>query len=345
MKTEEDEQFLASLLGEVDQNIPANIPRQSKKRDRSAERRRARIPSPVREVQRPALKKVKISDDALPTLDTNRPSVDDDDDDTYMPMDEDERLPEPISTDYAPASDPAPSSPTVKVVERMSRLRADSEAEDDEDDDLMEVAHAGAINTASVNLTAARLPKKSIKAEPFPTRTNFSPNKGAVESSVDSSAWNNIHSSLNVISSQPAEPRDINKIDYKDAIEEDGSLNMFWTDYTEVNGSLCLFGKVLNKKTKSYFSCFVKVDNILRKLYFLPRKHRFVNGAETTNEVGMMDVYAEVDALMTKMNVGMFKIKGCTRKYAFELPNIPKEGQYMKLLYPYISKYSEDQQF
>lgn len=258
-----------------------------------------------------------------------------------MPMDDDEDLPQRLPGDEnIPTSDPAPapSSPTVKVAERMSKLKADDEAED-EDDDMMEVAHAGAITAASVNLSASRVPKKVIKADPYPSPQSSSPVKGLAEATVDSSAWNDINSNLNVVSSSASEqPRGINKIDYKDAIEEDGSLNMFWTDYTEVNGSLCLFGKVLNKKTKSYVSCFVKVDNILRKLYFLPRKNRVVDREETTEEVGMMDVYTEIDALMTKMNVGMFKIKGCTRKYAFELPDIPKEGQYMKLFYPYTSK-------
>lgn len=338
VKTEEDEQFLAGLLGEVDQNVPAAALRQSKKRDRSAERRRARIPSPAAGVRRPVQKKVRLSEDTLPAA-----LADDDfvggahDDDTYMPMDEDEPLPASLPVQDALLSDPAPSSPTVKVAERMSKLRAD--VEEDEDDDMMEVSHAGAVTAASVNLSASRVPKKIIKADPYPSPASSSPNKAAPEAAVDSSAWNNINSRLNVVNSTPAEPRGINKIDYKDAIEEDGSLNMFWTDYTEINGSLCLFGKVLNKKTRAYVSCFVKIDNILRKLYFLPRKHRMVDGVDTADEVGMMDVYKEVDTLMTKMNVGMFKIKGCTRKYAFELPDVPKEGQYMKLFYPYASKF------
>lgn len=52
----------------------------------------------------------------------------------------------------------------------------------------------------------------------------------------------------------------------------------------------------------------------------------------------MKDVYEEVDGLMSKLHVGMHKIKPCTRKYAFELPDIPKEADYLKLLYPYDSK-------
>lgn len=339
MKTEEDDQFLASLLGEVDSNIPAAAPRPSKKRDRSAERRRARIPSPAPEYRRPAPKKVRLSDPVLPPAEVDNTFIADDDD-GFIPMDEDDPLPAPVPSNEMPTSDPAqaPSSPTVKVAERMSKLRADED--EDEDEDMMEVAHAGAITAASVNLSSSRVPKKLIKVDPYPSPASSSPPpKAAPEPAVDSAAWNDINSKLNVVSSSPAEPRGINKIDYKDAIEEDGSLNMFWTDYTEVNGSLCLFGKVLNKKTKSYVSCFVKVDNILRKLYFLPRQNRVVDGEETSDEVGMMDVYTEIDALMTKMNVGMYKIKGCTRKYAFELPDVPKEAQYMKLFYPYSSRY------
>ncbi len=51
----------------------------------------------------------------------------------------------------------------------------------------------------------------------------------------------------------------------------------------------------------------------------------------------MKDVYEEVDELMSKLRVGMHKIKPCSRKYAFELPDIPKEADYLKLLYPYDS--------
>lgn len=320
--------------------MPAAAPRQSKKRERSPEKRRTRIPSPAPELKRPATKRARRSPE--PVIST--PQDDDTfmgDDDAFLPaMDDD--LPARLPANDIPTSDPAPSSPTVDAVGRKAKPTAETEAEDDEDEDMMEVAHAGAINTASVNLTAAKVPKRLIKADPYPSPANSSPPQGPVEAAVDSSAWNDINQRLNVVSSSPAETRGINKIDYKDAIEEDGSLNMFWTDYTEVRGSLCLFGKVLNKKTQSYVSCFVKVDNILRKLFFLPRQNRVERGVETDEEVGMMDVYKEIDALMSKMKVDMFKIKACTRKYAFELPGIPKETQYMKLLYPYTSESSSN---
>ncbi|KAH8895083.1 hypothetical protein GQ53DRAFT_682847 [Thozetella sp. PMI_491] len=323
VKTEDDDRFLADLLGEVDSNIPAPVPRANKKRERSAERRRARVLSPVREAKQPAAKKTKVVDDRLPS-----PAADD------MPMDDNDFTPmddEPASTNDVPMSDPAPSSPAAKVAERKS-VKVEPEVE--EEDDLMEVSHAAAVSATSANLSAPRVAKKIIKADPYPSPASSSPIK-APEVGVDASSWNDINQKLNVVTSSPAETRSIGKISSADAVEEDGSLNFFWTDYTEINGCLCLFGKVLNKKTGHYVSCFVKVDNILRKLYFLPRQTRVQGGEDTSEEVEMMDVYNEVDTIMSKMNVGMYKIKPCTRKYAFELPGIPKESQYLKLLYPY----------
>lgn len=239
--------------------------------------------------------------------------------------------------DDVPMSDPQPSSPVAKAVQRKAQVIIKAEEEDD--DDMMEVAQAGGIAAASVNMSGTRPVPKIIKADPYPSPASSSPVKAA-DSGIDPSTWNDVTQRLNVVSSSPAnETATFGKLDYKDAVEEDGSLRMFWTDYTEVKGSLCLFGKVQNKKTGAFVSCFVKIDNILRKLFFLPREHRHRHGRETTEEVEMKDVYEEVAGLMGQMGVDMHKIKPCTRKYAFELPDIPREGEYLKLLYPYTSKF------
>ncbi|KAM0334030.1 hypothetical protein ACHAQA_001050 [Verticillium albo-atrum] len=323
VKTKEDDQFLADLLGEVDTNVPAPVPRSAKRhRSPERERRRVRVASPVREIPRPAAKRTKTQDDRP----SSPPTADDMliDDDFAPAMDDD--LPSQV-----PMSDLAPSSPAAKVAERKAQIK--KEPDEDDDEDLMEVAHAGTVTAASVNIAGSRPPKKLIKPEPYPAPITSSPVKQ--DSALDPSAWNDITNKLNIVSSSPNEVRSVRKIDHLDAIEPDGSLNMFWTDYSEVNGSLFLFGKVLNKKTSQHVSCVVKVDNILRKLFFLPRETRVQGGVDTGDEVGMMDVYTEVDALMTKMNVGMYKFKACNRKYAFEMPDVPKEGQYLKCLYPY----------
>lgn len=325
VSTKADEDFLANLLGEVDTNIPAAPAPRSAKLERSGDRRKSRALSPVAE---PLQKRQKRADSRLPSP----PAANVDSDDGFIPSAADDGV---LGTQDGPMSDPAPSSPAAKKAERRANVKPESL--DDEDEDMMEVAHAGAVNSASVNITGSRPARKLLKQEPYPSPASSSPLKPVADATVDSTSWNNLTDKLNVVNS-PAETRGIGKIDHKDAIEADGSLNFFWTDYTEINGSLCLFGKVLNKKTNVYVSCFLKIDNILRKLYFLPRQSRIRGGEETDETVEMMDVYEEVDEIMTKMKVDMHKIKACTRKYAFELPGVPKEAQYMKLLYPYTSK-------
>ncbi|PNY27218.1 DNA polymerase [Tolypocladium capitatum] len=322
--TKADDEFLTNLLGEVDSNIPAPAPRQSKL-ERSGERRKSRALSPIPEPTQKRQKRVdmRLSSPPAPNMGS---------DDGFVPQIDEEQM----STNDVPMSDAAPSSPAAKVAERKAQLK--QEPKDHDDEDMMEIAHAGAVKTASVNMTGARPVKKLLKPDPYPSPASSSPLKAVADNTVDSSSWNNLTDRLNVVSSSPMETGGVGKVHHTDVIEADGSLNFFWTDYTEVNGSLCLFGKVLNKKTKSYVSCFVKVDNILRKLYFLPRQQRVRGGEDTDHDVEMMDVYGEVDEIMTKMNVCMYKIKACTRKYAFELPDVPKEAQYMKLLYPYTTR-------
>ncbi|KAF7880052.1 uncharacterized protein EAF02_007689 [Botrytis sinoallii] len=323
VKTKADDDFLEGLLGQVDTNVPRPKAQPSRV-SRTQEKRRTRALSPSLNESRHTSKRTKVADSrsANTTAAPSSPPVYMGDDDDFMAG---------IDDDDMPIDEPQPSSPVAKAVERRLHI---SVKEEEEDEDMMEVAQADGITASSVNISGTRPPPK-LKKELYPTPTTSSPPRGPIDE-VDASSWNDVTQRLNVMnSSQPTETTSFGKLDYNDAIEEDGSLHMFWTDYTEMHGNLCLFGKVKNKKTGTFVSCFVKVDNVLRKLFFLPRQYLQRNGRDTTDEVEMKDVYEEVDSMMTKMKVGMHKIKPCTRKYAFELPEIPKEGEYLKLLYPY----------
>jgi DNA polymerase alpha subunit A len=327
--TAEDEAFMADLLGEVDTNVVSNHA-PTKNVVKSDTRRKVRVLSP------PLSHKSRREDAGKKDVDSapmspvsQQPEIDFGSDDGPLPAPDD---------DDVPMSDPAPSSPITKAVERKTSGPVKPEEPEVDDDDLMEVAEATGNNenkATSINMTGTRPPPK-IKKESYPTPASSSPPKPAPES-VDAS-WNDVRSKLNVLSS-PAGPgpetQTFGKLRAQDVVEEDGSLRMFWLDFTEVNGSLCLFGKVKNKQTGSYVSAFVKIDNILRKLYFLPREFRQKHGRDTDEEVDMEDVYGEVDEMMSKLKVRMHKIKPTTRKYAFEMPGIPKEAEYLKLLYPY----------
>ena len=313
---------MADLLGEVGTNVPRSSLPSARPSRQEIRRPRALSPS-VDEYNRRASKKTRLLNGKAPAT----PPTDQDlvNEDFMNDMDDNDML----------MDDLQPSSPVAKAVDRKTNVNI--KVEEDEDD-MMEVAQANGIVTESVNISGTR-PVSKIKTEAYPSPASSSPTRAPPEH-VDASAWTDVTDKLNVMnSSQSSETRSFGKLDHNDAIEEDGSLRMFWTDYTEVNGSLCLFGKVQDKKSGSFVSCFVKVDNILRKLFYLPRQYRQRHGRDTTDEVDMKDVYEEVDAIMGKMRVGMYKIKPSTRKYAFELPDIPREGEYLKLFYPYSSEF------
>ncbi|KAL4871845.1 hypothetical protein BDV12DRAFT_163242 [Aspergillus spectabilis] len=321
--TAEDDAFLADLLGEVDTNVVSNkVPKHNLVK--SETRRKVRILSPPLSEKTRAPKPTRRDENNDPAfLARDEPTLNLDDDTALLHADDDD----------IPMSDPMPSSPVTKAVERKNIVPIKEEPEDD--DDLMEVVQATGhheAKAASVNISGSRPPPK-LKKESYPTPASSSPVKSVADVNA---SWNDVRNKLNVLNSPASsEARVFGKLRPQDVAEEDGSLRFFWLDYTEVNGSLCLFGKVKNKQNGSYASAFVKVDSILRKLYFLPREYRNKHGKDTDEEIDMEDVYHEVDQMMSRLRVGMHKIKECSRKYAFEMPGVPKETDYLKLLYPY----------
>ena len=264
--TAEDAAFLAGLLDEVDTNASSHRVTPSIKIVKTESRRKIRVLSPpLSENRKVTLPKASGVTNPAHLLSTppSEFAYDEDDEVFIRGMDDD-----------APMSDPMPSSPVTKAVARKGQAQV--KAEEEEDDDLMEIAQAvGDINvkTTSVNISGSRPIPKTVKQPPYPSPQSSSPTRAPADD-IDASVWNNVTSKLNVLSSPPTQTTSFGKLDVQDALEEDGSLRMFWTDYTEVNGSLCLFGKVKDKKSGAYVSAFVKVDNILRKLYFLPRTYK-----------------------------------------------------------------------
>lgn len=315
---------MEDLLGAVDTSLSSRSRFPPAKRVKTETARKSRMLSPPLPGPR------QESASRLPARETvvapyTPPATQYEDDDAALP---------PINDDDVVMSDAvAPSSPVARAVERKAQVTIKVE---EDDDDMMEVSqavgHAG-VAPVSVNIAGSR-PVPKIKKELLPTPESSSPPRPTPDT-IDPSSWINVTSKLNVLNSPASETVTIGKLSKDDALEEDGSLRFFWFDYTEVNGSLLLFGKVKNKKNNTYVSCFVKVDGILRKLFFLPREYKQRKGRDTEEEVEMGDVYNEVDGIMSRMRVSMHKIKPSTRKYAFELPDIPKEAEYLKLLYPY----------
>ncbi|KAK2740212.1 DNA-directed DNA polymerase alpha catalytic subunit pol1 [Myotisia sp. PD_48] len=330
MATADDEAFMAGLLGEVDSTITSS-PSLAKKVTKSRFSRKVRILSPPLLPKYHPIDPVKKNNEHVQRHTESPPHSD-------LDMCEDNFPPPTNDEEDAIMSEPIPSSPVTKAVERKksSSFKIEKEPDISDEDELMDIAEATAGDDAgvsSVNMAGKRPPPK-IKQEELQTPLNSSPFKPASES-INPSSWTDVTRKLNVLNSPVSEVQRFGKLSAQDALEPDGSLRFFWLDYLELNGSLCLFGKVQDKSNGTYVSAFVKIDKILRKLYFLPREHRMCQGQVSDTQVGMEDVFQEVDELMTRHRVDMHKIKPCTRKYAFELPDVPKEAEYLKLMYSY----------
>ena len=253
---------MADLLGEVDTNVPARLP---VKVFKTESRRKVRVLSPpIANVKKVRKHGENVADSGL-LLSTPPAETSHDDDYDYIRVnDGDEILMDNV----------LPSSPIQNAIERKNHVPVKIEEDEDDDMEISQAIGDQSIKAASVNISGSRpVPKTLKQPSSYPTPESSSPTRPPTDS-VDPSAWNNVTSKLNVLSSPVSQTNSPGKLRIQDATEEDGSVRMFWTDYTEVNGSLCLFGKVKDKSTGSYVSAFVKVDNILRKLYFLPRLYK-----------------------------------------------------------------------
>lgn len=111
------------------------------------------------------------------------------------------------------------------------------------------------------------------------------------------------------------------------AVTLDGSFKMFWTDYAAADNTILLFGKILTKEG-NLVSGMVQVNGMHRELYFLPR-----------DGYDVKDVYEEVvPSFQLMFELPQLRAKPETRKYAFEIPDIPQETEYLKMLFPFKSK-------
>lgn len=214
------------------------------------------------------------------------------------------------------ASSQLPSSPT----------KAPKIKKEEEDDFMSPISLHGGKRTALISKKSISKPEMKIPSSPPPAK---------VEEVPDASEWLDVNSTLNYSSGASFENGPKTSVD--SATDEEGNLKFFWTDFRELGDSLALFGKVKDRSDK-FVSAFIFIRNFKRELFFLPRKHKMINNVETDQVVEIADVYAEVDKLMTSMGVKEFAARPEEHKYCFELPDVPREATYLKVLYNYNRK-------
>uniref|UniRef100_A0A3B4AGT0 DNA polymerase n=1 Tax=Periophthalmus magnuspinnatus TaxID=409849 RepID=A0A3B4AGT0_9GOBI len=110
-------------------------------------------------------------------------------------------------------------------------------------------------------------------------------------------------------------------------------LDAFEDPYTQP--VVYLFGKVWIESAQSHVSCCVSVKNIERTMYLLPREFK-VNpktGEASDTPVRIMDIYHEFNELSEKFKIMKFKSKKVEKNYAFEIPDVPTQCEYLEVRY------------
>ncbi|KAJ3040455.1 DNA-directed DNA polymerase alpha catalytic subunit pol1 [Rhizophlyctis rosea] len=251
-------------------------------------------------------------------------------------MDEDVTQPEVNNTANSWDDDDETQFVTADELADQDLMSMDHESIKEEEAEP--VVQVKALRTSKVDRAAtASFAPKFEKVQP---RTQPSCGENGASSQGSGMDWKSVQNSLGVHSADNTSMMPATglgaQIKLGDVLESDGSLRMFWFDALEKDGVIYLFGKALHKKDNKYISCCAIVKNIERNLFFLPRQRMLDDsGHETDVEVTMQDVWAEWGELRKKHRIGTFKTKPVSRKYAFEIPGIPADSEYLKVLYSF----------
>jgi DNA polymerase alpha subunit A len=134
-------------------------------------------------------------------------------------------------------------------------------------------------------------------------------------------------------------------------VEEEGAapteqqqdyVPMYWTDATETNGIIYLFGRVAVVEPgtpKRFLSCCVAVHGSERNLFVLPKLTEGFKPDGTPMRAPLDKVYADVNKLLVPHVIPRskgqgFRCKQVVRKYAFEHTNVPRGScEYLKVVY------------
>ena len=219
---------------------------------------------------------------------------------------------------------------------------------------LQETLNTGGLNDDSLGspFTAAAAAQK--KYTPSLRIDAFEPLESDEASGMDTES-DGEHSDSSIKARQ--DRRKKRKTGAQDEPDAERNLRFYWLDYLEQDGVVHLLGKVFDRSVEKFVSCCVTITGIQRNLFILPRERRLGESTsvafqwyiakliqfttdeefETDQEVSVMDVHREFDALRRKHGVeGGFGMKKVTRKYAFEQPNVPRgEADWYKVIYGY----------
>ncbi|XP_061614708.1 DNA polymerase alpha catalytic subunit isoform X2 [Phyllopteryx taeniolatus] len=142
------------------------------------------------------------------------------------------------------------------------------------------------------------------------------------------------------VSEAPAEVQvDSSKLPLVAGPDGENVFRFYWLDAFEdpynQAGVVYLFGKVWIESAQFYTSCCVSIRNIERTMYILPREYKVNPRTEEVSDtpVEIMDVYQEFSELSDKFKIMKFKSKKVEKNYAFEIPDVPMQSEYLEVRY------------
>ncbi|XP_061523042.1 DNA polymerase alpha catalytic subunit [Phycodurus eques] len=244
--------------------------------------------------------------------------------------------PPPLDT-QRPSVSQSPPSKRVPAVERETKTaKKEEEAEDlafdtmDFDEPMevgLEEPPEPAVREEAPSECKAALaaPVKNEPQDTFPLMTGGS--------------WG-LEDDNGAVSEAPAEVQvDSSKLPLVAGPDGENVFRFYWLDAFEdpyhQAGVVYLFGKVWIESAQFYTSCCVSIRNIERTMYILPREYK-VNprtGEVSDTPVGIMDVYQEFSELSDKFKIMKFKSKKVEKNYAFEIPDVPTQSEYLEVRY------------
>uniref|UniRef100_A0A7N5ZZV3 DNA polymerase n=1 Tax=Anabas testudineus TaxID=64144 RepID=A0A7N5ZZV3_ANATE len=189
-------------------------------------------------------------------------------------------------------------------------------------DEPMEVGHEEDMSAVTEDAEPEPKVAAAVKVEP------------KAESSTTGSSWGQEDESG--VSEAPAEIQvDSSQLPLVERADGEQVFRFYWLDAFEDHysqpGVVYLFGKVWIESAKSHVSCCFGYDIVY--LCFNQQKVNPKTGAVTDTPVGMMDVYQEFNELSDKFKIMKFKSKKVEKNYAFEIPDVPSQCEYLEVRY------------
>ncbi|KAJ8278149.1 hypothetical protein GJAV_G00084410 [Gymnothorax javanicus] len=231
----------------------------------------------------------------------------------------------------APKESPSTGSKRVKVEEPAKEEDMALQFDDGDFDEPMEVG-GEEVGEEEVKEEVQPEPQISVKEEP---ETEQKPSlQTGVFSEEGALSWGG-DTSDPVVEVQV----DSSQLPLVEGPDGERTFRFYWLDAFEDQysqpGVVYLFGKVWIESAKAHVSCCVAVKNIERTMYFLPRERKvnLATGEETDSVVGIMDVYQEFSQLSEKFKIMKFKSKKVEKNYAFEIPDVPSQSDYLEVRY------------